>query len=346
MTVLEMHIELEQGLSQVGAYRNLKYRPEELDLVLNKQEERFIQSCLKPKTDGSGGFEIDQYSTDKIRTLLKTIDLVPYYSPRWYECYLPYDYAYLVSDASMTMDLCGSPLPVGQDGTLYIYTLRQERSALDEGPYYVQDVIRLKGSQVSIPEDLNLGSTYSGFPKKQDIQFLVPYITWAGKFWWEKFWDYYYPDCYIIVSPVELPDLEVSCTVDGTTTSTIQAVTRAVKTYPGALKLVDNRLTPSFRINKVNTTEFYKSSHYSPVSELSGNILKIHHDNSFIVSSVGLTYVRKPRPISLSLNSNSELPDEFHRTIVDLSVEHIKGRLENQAGQQLAEKDIEKRVTL
>lgn len=344
MTVLEMHGEVRAGLNQQGANRNLKYFPEEIDSVLNKHEGRFIQSCLKPRQDGSGGFEIDQFSTDKIRTLLRTASLVPYDKTGWYECYLPHDYAYLVSDASVSRDLCGGTI-TSTPKTVYIYGIRQDRSVKVSPKYYITNVVTLKNKTVSIPGDLQFGHEYTGFNVKVDIQGLIPHIALIGGFWWEKLWDVYYPGHYLFATETELTG-NSQVIVDGTTTSTTMAITKVEKVHVGGTTKVNNRLTPSSMVPRLNGTEFYKSAAYSPVSELLGNTLKVYHDNSFIVSNVEISYIRKPRPISLSLNSNSELPDEFHQTICDLTVEHLKGRLENTQGQQLAERDIDKRVTL
>ena len=109
---------------------------------------------------------------------------------------------------------------------------------------------------------------------------------------------------------------------------------------------IANRLESSENVQNLLGTSFYTTSVHSPISELSGNLLYIYYDNSFTVNSCEITYIRKPRILSLFLGSDCELAPEFHPTICDMATEYIKGRLENAQGQQLVERDNETRVII
>jgi hypothetical protein len=351
MNVRDMHIEVQQSVQQVAANRSRKFLPEEIDWVLNKMMGRYIQSRLRPKTDANGrptgGFELDQLQADSIRSLLVTgKTLVPYaFDDRRYKCFLPSDYQYLISDWSYTTNLCGKTPEVGSS-TLFITRLLQEKTTKGSAPFYENISVFLAGTNVAVPADLPYGNAHLGYPEKEDISFLVPWITWKSGLYWERFDDLYYPSHYLKVDTVA-PAGSVSTVIDGAAgTDVTGTITRPLKIHPGAGVHVDNRLSPSEVIASMNQARYFRTSFYSPISELAGNTLWVYRDNSFTVNSVQVTYVRKPQPISLSLNTDCEIAPEFHQTICDLAVEYLKGRVENDKGTVLAKTDLAERVIL
>lgn len=352
-----MHIEVRQALQQVAANKTFKYLPEELDLILNKMQARLIQMQLTQKTDErgkpTGGFEISQLGADIIRPLIVTsLDLVPYIQDaRMYKCYLPYDYSYLLSDWSYTKLTCaGDPVPTITPDTLYLTRLRQDLSILTAGPYYVTSFKTiLGGTKIEIPLDLMADNAWLGTVKKEQIYELVQFIAQRGGWYWERFGGNNWPGYYINVGLTSASQSGAMAIIDGATfqnviTSTVPVTSH--RTLKDISKYYDNRLVASDNISGLNSTEFYKSSYYSPISELSAGILYIYRDDNFIVSSVGISYIKKATPISLSLNTKSDIPEEFHYQICDLAVEFIKGTLENFQGWQQKTADNTKRVTL
>lgn len=355
MTCRELHIEVEQSLQQVASYRTRKYLAGEIDWVLNKMQKRMIQGRLRQRADGSGGFDLDQVSADMIRTLIVTgYDLVPYIDPgeNRYKCFLPPDYGYLLSDWSYTTQICKRdpttykviPASVA-DATLYLTALRQDYSAKGSPPYYQTLDINMPNKAIQIPQQFNYGNTYTGLKKVEDISSLTEWISLTGGWYWERLADFRYPGYYILLSDTP-PGTSPSVIVDGVTYTEVATQTLSFTTNPGEGDYYDNRLTSPSKISGLNSTEFYKTSYYGPISELSQNILYVYNDGSFIVSGVGISYIRNPLPISLSLNSTSELPENFHQNLCDLAVEYLKGRLENQVGQQMVLADNERRVVL
>lgn len=347
-----MHIEFNQSLQQVAANKTLKYQPEEVDWILNKSMGRFIQMKLKQKTDEhgkpTGGFEVSQLDSDAIRTIIvSSYDLVPYIDQdgRRYRCFLPPDYSYLLSDWSYTNLLCGTT-PKVLTNTMSVTGLRQDNSILGTGPFYAAVQVQLGGNVVSIPDDLPYGNKYKGFPNLQDVQFIRKYISLAGQWYWERFDNFYYPGYYINATTSTQSSLAPFVVVDGNTTTIVKTSSYNLNSHPGTGKFYDNRLSATDNISGMNSTAFIKSSYYSPISELSNGILYVYNDTSFTVSSVGISYVRKPQPISLYLNTNCELPEEFHQNICDLAVEYTKGTLNDIQGYQQKKADNDNRVVL
>lgn len=349
MNVNDMHIEFNQSLQQVASHRTRKYNSGEIDWILTKMQERLIQSSISPKKDGSGGFEVNALYASRISSLIVSdITLPAYIDPgkdNRYRVVFPYDYAYLLDDRSKTIVLCGGVTPQTGSQSLTMYALRQNYSPKTVPDFYSSMQVNL-GTTVNIPTDLSFGNTYNGYNRKSDVQDLVPIVSKLGKYYWEKYGDLYYkPGHYIIVNPLDQV-VTPSMVIDGEATTTSEASSFTVQMHIGQGKISKNRLTPTNKISSLLDTAFYKTSHYSPVSELGDKVLFVYYDNSFIVTEVVISYVRKCAPISLSLGSNSELPEEFHQQICDLAVEYTQGRLKDIPGYQLTENDNNNRVML
>ena len=72
MTSVEMHIEFRVKFNQVNANKNKAFLPQEIDLFLNDQMDKFVEL----RTDREGnykneGFEESQRRLDEIRTVIK-----------------------------------------------------------------------------------------------------------------------------------------------------------------------------------------------------------------------------------------------------------------------------------
>lgn len=362
MTVREMHIDIDQSTQLVAANRSRKWYAEEKDWVLNKVQERYIRSCLRPKKDAqgnlTGGFELDQAKADDIRRLIiNKASLIPFIvDSERYKCILPPDYSYLLSDGSRTKLLCGAE-PTTASRTYTINRIRQEESGLSNPPYYETMQVQMPGTGaitlVSIPGDLPPFNNYAGYADKKDISFLVPWVIWKAKEWyWERFDDLYYPKWYIRagVSPTGTSDIIVDGIglgdVDGIEYADPVTTTRVYTYHTDTGNLVNNRLSGTDIIRNLRQAAFYKTAHYSPITELENDLLWVYRDNSFIVSGVEISYIRKPQPISLSLNTDCELAEGVHRLICDLATEYLQGRVQDLKGVQLSEADLVKRVIL
>lgn len=359
MTVRDMHIELDQSTQLVAANLTRKWYPEEKDWVLNKIQQRFIRQQLRPKKDTlgnlTGGFELDQIGSDSIRMLVVTNhNLVPYIvDDKRYKCFLPANYSYMLSDNSSTKLICDATVeePTASH-THYRTALRQEQCPIDHTSHYVTMQISLPDQVIDIPTDLPAFNDYVGLANKKDISFLVPWILWKTGWYWERYDELYKPSWYI----------QVQNTVPGSAGIIIEGVgigdpggvaytapITSTKTYTyhtAAGSQVNNRLSPTDVVGSLNQSSFFKTAYYSPLSELEGNLLWVYRDNSFIVSAVGISYVRKPQPISLSLNTDCELSEGVHQLICDQAVEYMQARVKDIQGASLSEADLAKRVIL
>lgn len=372
MTVREMHIEINQSLQKVAANLTRKYLSEEIDWVLNKIQTRYIESLLRPvdladtsnstlfgKTTQEKSRFADQIHTDAIRTLTVTFkDIEAWTDPNVgggvVSCYLPDNYMFLMSDVSSMNSLCGAA-PIVTTSQKYYTVLNLSKSTLSAPPYYTaNNSITIGTKTLNIPAGLPDYNNYTGFSSKNDVMFLKDYILSRFRergvtIYWEWYGDQYWPNSFII--PCDASGITATLLWDGVdvTDASLKSFTISKRSLPSGVpvktKLADNRLTSSYDI-PTSYTPYYGPSIVSPVSELSGHVLKVYHDDNTIVNKVVISYIRTPRPISLSLGLNCELPHSACQKICDLAVEYIKGQQEDATGVTIKKQDNDSRIIL
>lgn len=329
MNIREMHVEVQQATQNLAAAVKRKLTPGELDWILNKAQERFIQSKVKPRKDGSGGYAVDQMDLDAIRPLVVSAELTAEISNNSkYICHLPGNYAYLLSDESRTINLCGSSSSGAIAVSLNVLKLKLKKTDKSSSPYFAVVEMNLGSSTVNIVDEAEKNETqYTGLPANglMEVGFIRDFLFWhfGTKFgynvYWERYRDMYEPNTFIVA------DENVgSLTLDAEEIAG-EAVTKEIQFYNRTDgKYYPNRLTPSTTLSTLLRTAFWQPSYLGPLSELSGNKLIVYGDSSFIVSGVAITYVKKARRLSLITGEGSELAEEFHNSICDLAVEYFK----------------------
>lgn len=341
MYVKEMHIEVNQSLQKIAANRTRKFFDEEVDWLLNKNLSRFIQSRVTPKKDGSGGFEIKQFDIDAIQAILVRGREVPAYvaDPRSYKAQLPGDYAYLISDESVIklapVDLTNTPTqPLSSVLARNLLVIPIPPSTLPVGPYYNNVSMSINGGVVF---DIQLytqqrSTTFTGYNSKDQVYevsdcLLRELSDQKWSVYWERYAEMYYPRCLVIDTGAVVAT--ASITIDGTTTPA-KPMTYTVQVYDYPTQPTQdqsNRLTASHIVQNLREVAFYKTQPESPISEISQRQLYTYTNKYFTVTSNRLSYVRKPRRISLTLGDDCDLAPEYHQLICDLTVEYVKGMI-------------------
>lgn len=349
MTIRDMHIEVNQSLQKVAANKTRKYFDSEIDWVLNKMQDIFITSKLKPRPNGS--FEVNQLDLDAVRPAIKQVRLPVYLDdllPNRYKCFLPGDYKFLIADGSVITDTCVTPAEEDiLSRTSIIITLTKSNKTT--APFYQTLTLEVGNKTLNIPGDLPYGHKYTGYESKDDIDFLIPWIIYqlnemgynAG---YETNGDVTVPNS-IIINTVAA--FITKLTIDGSDLTNKTYKNKTEKMHKGSDKerLRPNRLIASEHGLGKFDIPFYKSGKTAPISELIQNTLYIERTDNFTVNSSIVTYIRKLKPMSLALNSSCELVG-FEQDICDLAVAYIKNRIENGQGYNLVDKDNKERVIL
>lgn len=331
MTITEMNIEVRQSAQNIATNKKRLLLDDEIDWLLNKIQQRFIQSKIKARKDGSGGFEVDQLDTDAVRTILKTKPLtINTIDNLEYICELPDDYAYLISDDSKTFLLCGlTPATITTNEN--ILKVLFPESVASMAPYYATLSLTIDTTTVTLATILSSYqvSGYTGLSSATEKWIILAALLWYLRnvlnitVYWEKYLGIYAPQT--LIFPGKLAG---SITIDTTATTGVLVTTSysAPADISGS-QFYANRLTNNIKLSTILKTAFYKPSSQSPLSTLQGNKLFVYSDSSFIVSGVSVDYIKKARRMSLLLNQDCELPEEFHQTICDLTVEYFKGMI-------------------
>lgn len=336
MTVKEMHIEVEQSTQKIASNRTRKLFPSEIDWILNKNMERFVQTRVTPKKDKSGGYEITAFDADAIKTLMRTgIEVSAYRAdPRRYYASLPGDYSYLISDESIIKQPFFSDAVVKSTNMGNYLLIPVNKSTKTAGPYYSQVSLSINGVTafdiVSYAAARN--TVFSGYSSVDEVYSLGTLILRAlsdakWDVYWERCGDLYFPKTFIISTGQ----------VTATGSIIIDGVTYPGTSYSTSLQAEDlplrdtndnsNRLTASNLIQNLREVAFYKTQPEAPLSELSGQSLYVYADKSFIVTNLRLSYVRRHKKISLILGDDCELPESYHQMICDLTEEYYQNEL-------------------
>lgn len=326
MNIREMHIEVSQGTQNIAANVTRKLSFEQIDWLLNKNTERFVQSKVKPRADGSGGFQIEQVNADAIRTLLKAKPFsAAALADNEYTAPLPDDYAYLLSDDAAVSDLCGNLPPAATPVVEDILKIQFKNTVAVSPNCYAAVSITFGATTLTL-SDINTAyaGTFTGLKSPTEKYIVISALLWYIRnvlkktVYWETYKDVVAPQSFIF--PGETAG---SITIDGTLTAgTTQQIT--YNKYTEGSVWIPNRLSPTTVISTLMVTPFYKSTVNSTISELQANSLKVYADASFIITGVRMNYVKKFRRMNLVLGQDCELPEDFHQTICDLTVEYFK----------------------
>ena len=97
----------------------------------------------------------------------------------------------------------------------------------------------------------------------------------------------------------------------------------------GAKRLASEGATREYALNKfIQQDDIFKllddpfntTKHTSPLTTIRGRYIDIYTNDIFIIDKLKITYIRKPKQISLSLAVGCELPEHTHQEIGDMTV--------------------------
>jgi len=186
---------------------------------------------------------------------------------------------------------------------------------------------------------------------------LLDPINWGTGFeiHWEMYGQLHYPNSFIVLVDTTVHtffnwDSSVTNTVSGS-----NLITTLFSGYPGstgpddtsnnsyvyaqhtdstlgAKRIVGENSTREFAFNKfIQQDDIFKllddpfntTKYTSPLTTIRGEYIDIYTSDIFIIDKVKITYIRKPKRISLPLGISCELPEHTHQEIVDMTVSSI-----------------------
>ena len=286
-----------------------------------------------------------------------------YDSNFWIDSFrLPNDYMYLVNQKSdIFIDECDNINWSLRDADpINYFTLDFDTFVCNnEGGNSTDFVPGIR--MVADPDDLSLGGflfwvNLPNFQYPADIEQVrldilavnVPGIT----VYWEQYGELNYPGQFIVIVDTSIHDwfnwdASVTNSVSGSNLQTVMQggtatgtiLTTAYAQY--AETAFGNRRDPISRgdtITKIASPNkfiqhddiitllrdpFNTTKHTAPLTTIRGHYIDIYTSDIFIIDAVKITYIRKPKEISLSLGASCELPIHCHQEIVDMTVSSI-----------------------
>ena len=373
-TAYEMHVEVLQGLQKVDAYAQQTFESEEIDLHLNKQQDRFIAELVGKE------FEDKQLRLDYIRTLIvknhvlqayvpvSGVDL--FYEPDMVYAVLPPDYLHRVNDRSSILQSTGycrdlTSIITQIEQAEYMAVVEFPETSLTVPPYFTGFTIYKTEASIESPI-YTMPAGFVGYLQDTEARFMLinntldffnfdtAFKATGTKVYWERYRGMYYPNSYIFIRSVpswttiriktdtnDDPPLVGTALTVSFTSNTYKTLGLSTEDTDKKTSIAGNGMTEGDKIYDMNKNIYYRTSVMEPISAMADNMLFAYHDKSFIITQQVIDYVRKPRQISLLLNQSCELESVSARAdIVDRTVQYLKLILENPNHREILQDNI------
>lgn len=352
MTVFELHLQLNQRLQEVASYKRDKFKPEELDMALNKAMFRLLETGVNSK------FEDTEINLSQVKALIQKNKvsevIIPQAGDPLYEDNTLMGYTTLSPDLywiiNNRVETIQNPLdlstaPILATTTLSEYVAVIPFPALDTPPYFdnVSVVASVGGSLYTSPSQIAAGFTSANSKYVVVNNILESFYKKIStlKVYWERYRDTYYKDSFIFVSTIPIGTITLT---SGNQTSVVLSTQTSYTIYDRSLiatlpaktvAISSTKITQENDLyNTLSQNVFYSPRQTEPIVDHLQDYLVFYREISFIITRSYIDYIRKPRTISLLLNQSCELADSAHPKLIDLAVELLRLDTKDPAYQQ------------
>jgi hypothetical protein len=290
MTITEMHIAINQGLQKINSFQVDIFLPQEIDLEINKNIERFVaQRYSKLSNIKRQGFEESQKRIDDLRTLV-----VEYSSKTTYKGQIgPIHHI-----DSFALPTPGSTL--GNEDYLHLLNVR----ALIEH----EGCKPVKWTQEVISQDCSCSVVVPGSTPailEANCAGLVPPGVWSCTSTYE---DYRVVGSYQADSAGNLV----------TDANGDYILITDKSTAVSGCKYCQHDDIFELLKDPFNTTKYTK-----PLYTIIDNNLDMYTDNTFVVNSAKITYLKYPNVVDVLAGDDCDLPLYTHQEIVDMTINSL-----------------------
>lgn len=357
-----MHIAVQQGVDKIHSLQADMLLSEEIDIELNKNMSRFINTKYGKNNMYQKGFEESQKRIDDLRTLVKEYEASVTFKEELKEgkifvdtFKLPSDYMHLINQSSnIWIDKC-QPMSSVLENTsgVSFFTLNLNsfvcNNALGTSTAFVKSVAMVEdvndGTSIEVPI-WSPSKTLSEASYPTDIEAIkLDILSNPGdgfKIYWEEHSTLNYPGSFIVVVNTEShpwfnPDASISAQTQAVgigagdasnvySPALIVDSAYSEKRVPNAAStriLSGNKFSQQDDIFALLADPFNSTKHTGPLTTIRGQAIDVYTSDIFIIDTVKITYIRRPKEISLSLGVDCELPDHTHHEIVSMAVSSI-----------------------
>lgn len=337
-----MHLQLNQRLQEVASYKRDKFKPEELDMALNKAMFRLLEAGVANK------FEDEQINLSQVTGLIQKNKarnlIIPAADTPLYEYPLLNVYATVPSDlywlVNARAEIVSDPLecaeaPALTTTNLLEYTAVVPFPTVGTAPYWANTTVSSTtlGTLYTAPTPIAAGfnSQNSKYVVINNIKEYMYRTHTAVTAYWERYRDVYYKDSFIFVGTSPIGTVTISS--NGNTSSNAFSLGTYSTYNRGAIAslaskevdLVDVRIgEENLLYSSMKNNQFYDTGKEEVLGAQTLDYFILYRKESFLITRLYLDYIRKPRTISLSLNQSCELADTAHPKIIDLAVEILR----------------------
>lgn len=335
MNIRQMHIAIDLATQKIDSKVKRKFYSSEIDWILNQTISRYVRSQIR--VEQRGGFQTTVIQLDNIRTLLKNDIPLSVYKLSPSEPYvladLPPDYLHIVDGYSEVFGCYHekfNQFKTLSGATKYLYLLSVGATPKSAPPYYTDVSLRAGANVLLSSNDFpqNLQGKDQGF-EIEDVIRSLEFLPGNIKVYDQVFGTNYYPGKFIVVSDTAISNVYLA--YDGEVYNA-QTVEEGRLVYAGITEAGTQaplRLINSAQRSELQASTFLKSQAITPICTVENGTVKVYCGDKFIVNTVYLNYIRKPRLVSLNLNQSCDLPEETHDKICSLAAEFIKNTIQD-----------------
>ena len=338
MLIKEWHTQLQQELNKINSSLYDVLLSQEIDIAFNKSIEMFINQRYSAKSNRKQeGFEASQKRIDDLKSLVTVYKAPAILGSNFDNSFsydqrslfiLPQDYRFKVAtrinSAIKDCNVAFNPTTTAQ--TYYVYGF--DLSSITN---YATFSVRTKTPAIVILNaNSGLGSYTTedfGVFKNIIVDGLNKYYPLTKPIYFETFYTYTNKNYLYIVYTTPPSDAEKlqyfngSTWVDFTLMSTISDLKYPVSTT--------NNISSDVQVSHddlyaLQADPFSFTNADFPLSFFENNYYYTLYDKlNFVVSEVEMTYICKPKTVSLFGNISSDLPDSTHQEIISMTAQYF-----------------------
>ena len=343
-TPTELHIALDLSLQSLNSNRKSNFKPQEKDWLLNETQLRIIDSIIDARK--KEGYEDSVLNYDALKPLKKSVTL-PVLNIDATSGYieLPTDYRHLDNAVCNLSVDCGAERETKAANVHKRAIVNMGNGATS--PFYEDMGIYLSkvGSgthSLFKASNFGHGSIYgNGFNNSETKYILINLILEEINknnnninVYWERYNQEYHFNSFIFIFTDNAfqDDDYININLyymDYTTTSTIYdgtlfgEVPLTTNVYTKPLHLVSTE-----EVNEMLEHSFYTTSVENTLCTMNNNKLKVYYNSDFYISTVTLTYIKRPMMIDSIVGRMTELSNISDR-IVQMTVQNIKAKIDD-----------------
>lgn len=338
MLVQEMHIDFDVKVQKVNSNNTDTFLKEEKDWLLNLSQYRLLRKFGSRKMNRRGEGAEDTFTRYvDFEKLITRAQIPMYINPNadYVTGVLPYNFFDFREARAKVSYNCNGIVPtVGVVNNNHFYVPFVDSA---------NTPAKFVGYTIKLVRDFYTTPTYENIFVLTDYQlnFAIALSSNEQKFMivnhvleivnrrsdievrWENYGSIYKPNTFIFISKDATVEA-IRISADSINTDTPRTVINNTTNLdvPNTIQKTNGcRLVENESLFDLLEHSFGRTIYTSPIITLSNGQINAYQSNKFIVSSLELDYLRKPRKINLSLNQSCELAESRHELVVDGAVQ-------------------------